>query len=320
VSAVRFAVLVLCAALLSASLHAGGTRLEANGIDIETENALDRLKPLLQEAAKARILHLVSVTPMNEDRMHRGRLTLIRALHENAGYDVLVLPIGTFEGARLEAALANGTAPDKAAATVYKVWRQSPDFQNILGYVNETREPSEPMEIIGGLCRYHMAAKRLYGPYVVALFDEVDPELIDAAMRGKIDSVWSINNRLSRATPEVRQEAAQLAEALLTRFDHSRDAFVETYGERRVDLERQFLVNMATFVELEKIRGGEGGGEDDGSVARREKRQNLSWLLGHYPGKKLIYWEARGPAPQPDLPTDEQVFRVELVIEVDADE
>ena len=90
--------------------------------------------------------------------------------------------------------------------------------------------------------------------------------------------------------------------------------------ERRVDLERQFLVDMATFVELEKIRGGESGGEDDGSVARREKRQNLSWLLGHYPGKKLIYWDGRGPAPQPDLPTDEQVFRVELVIEVDADE
>ena len=111
---------------------------------------------------------------------------------------------------------------------------------------------------------------------------------------------------------------AVLAEALLKRFDESRAAFVEKYDERRVELERQFLVNMATFVELERVRAGEI--EDDGSVALREKTQNLEWLLEHYPDKKLIYWEGRGPAPQPDLPTDEKVVRVELVINVDPDE
>jgi erythromycin esterase-like protein len=285
----------------------------ANGVQVLTPGEQRQLSDLLSQAQQARVVHLTGDAGEHMDLFLQAQHQLIRQLHEKAGYAVLVLPVGIFEGVWTDRALENGAAPFEAAHSLYRVWRESETFRSILAYIQETQLRAEGLEMIGGLSRFHAAGKEIYANHLIEFFDTAQDDLFNKERRLAIRRLWGGRGRLSRTSKAHRSEAHQLAEDLLKHFDTVQDRFVAYYGERRTALARHILVNMGTFVELEQIRGGDL--EDDGSFGAYEKGQNLTWFLEHrYPDERLIYWEGRGDSIE-SLPTDEPVFMIELSME-----
>ena len=269
---------------------AGAAGVAANGIAVGSGGELGALVTL---AAESRVVHLKGDSAEHEGLFHGARLDVIRALHETAGFDVLVLPVGIFEGAWLNARLREGASAEEASTPVYKVWRESEEFLEILRYAGESN-----LEITGGLCRYHASGKELYTPHLIEFLERTG--LSEGGLADRIRELWGGRSRLSNATPDHRRRALALADDLVGRV-----------GGQGPLWEAHFLRNMKTFVELEMIRAGDATEPRDFGL--EEKRQNLSWFLGEgYPDAKLIYWEGRGSSSE--LPTEATVFSVELTV------
>ena len=76
-------------------------QVRANGIVVDTETDEQDpadLAPLLAQAREVRLVHLTGDPPDQTELFHRARLRLIQLLHQDAGFDVLVLPVGIYEG------------------------------------------------------------------------------------------------------------------------------------------------------------------------------------------------------------------------------
>ena len=296
--------------LLTLSNAALGQTILANGhpIDAETDagDGSD-IAPILAAAREARVVHLIGDDDEHEELLHRARGRLIRALQASAGYDVLVLPVGIFEGVVTDARLRQGESPSQAAAPLYRVWQQSEAFLELL------QSLAGRVEVIGGLCRFHATGKSLYAPHLLDFFSSAGADALGTELASEVERSWGGRSRLSRATPDERARARTLVDRVLERLAESERVLRERYGDRRVDLERHLLVNLRTFIELEQMRAGDVPQPDDFSA--HEKRQNLEWFLSErFHKRKIVYWEGRGDSRQP-LPTAAAVFEVVLEVE-----
>ena len=295
-----------------------GQTARVNGIELQfddSENLIfEALTPLLGNVKSARIVHLVGDGPRELGELnHWARRHIIAFLHERAGYDVLVLPVGIFEGFWVDTQLRQNHTPTESADTVYRIWRESPAFLEILGYVQHTTQHGAGLQVTGGLCRYHATGKELYTPHLIRFFEEAGEALLPPETKAALNAHLAGRGRLSRATTAQRTEAAILVEDLRHRFAQKRDVLAQKHGMRRTEQEAQFLTNMQRFVALEQIRAGDV--PEDADFGQKEKQQNLDWFLAKgFPGQKLIYWEGRGA--NNNLPVSgHKVFTISLTFE-----
>ena len=285
-------------------------QVRANGIVVDTETDEQDpadLAPLLTQAREVRLVHLTGDPPDHAELFHRARLRLIQLLHQDAGFDVLVLPVGIYEGVWTDRRLLDDSVSLRdASLPLYRVWRQSPAFWEILGYLRKTGAETGRLEVIGGLSRFHAAGKVLYGEHLAELFRGILPEQTLLS----IEELLAGRGRLSAQPAEFRTRALELVKGLLSAGGDIGPNLRERLDVRELLLEHHFLLNMRVFIELEQLRAGDW--EDDGASATREKSRNLEWFLErYYAGRKLIYWEGRGASEDP-LPTAEPVYRIEL--------
>ncbi len=302
-------IVILLIAALEARPSLGQT-IHANGIALSPEvTNVDDLAALVSEAKAARIVHLRGDAEGAFDQLHRAQKQVVQLLHEQAGYDVLVLPVGIYEGAWVGERLLEGVALADAAQPLYRVWRESATFMDILRYL---QTQGNDIAVIGGLSRYHATGKELYAPHLIQFFDAVRPDLLSPSQRAQIETVLGGRDRLSRDSVAVREQAAALVKDLIRAFLGAQGEIEAHYGVRRAGLEGQFLRNMQTFIELEQLRAGDI--PDDATFAMREKQQNLDWMLSHrFYDRKIIYWEGRGAGTDP-LPTTAPVFVITLTV------
>ena len=283
-------------------------QVRANGlaVDVETQNP-ENLAALLADAGEARVVHLAGDPPEHPELFHQARLRLIQLLHREAGFDVLVLPVGIYEGVWADRRLLDDTVSlQDASLPFYRVWRQSPAFLEILDFVRQTGDQTPRLEVIGGLSRFHAAGKQLYGGHLAELFQGI----VSDQTLSSIEELLAGRGRLTSKTAEFRRQALELVDGLLSAGGDVGTRLRERLGARELLLEHHVIVNMRTFIELEQIRAGDL--EDDGTFATREKSRNLQWFLErYYPDRKLIYWEGRGASDDP-LPTTVSVFRIDL--------
>lgn len=255
------------------------------------------LEPLADQIGNARIVELIGFGQADEgasyDAMHR----LIRFLHQRMGFDVLVWPVGIFEGAEMERHLYEGASVEKAAATLYSVWRQSKHVLPVLDYARSTQATARPLNMPGTLTQFHRVAKDRYAQHLTDFLDSVDPSFLTATHREAMDALWTRPQRIRDLPAEQRARASALAEELLHLFDEAVPALQSRYSPQRVTLERNILKNMITFVELEERRANaETEAQIDNLGAFIDSVAAINFLNmaeGQYRDRKMILWNGR---------------------------
>lgn len=263
----------------------------------------------LRRAATHRIIRIVDDPEADFEAMHRARLRLIRSLRERGDFAALVLPVGLYEGAVVDRRLREGVPAAEAAPTLYRVWRESPAFLDLLGQL----QLDENFEVLGGLSRFHATAKGLYALHLEELLAEVvgqdSGSGAGASLVDRVREALGGTDRLAAASGDDRERAREVVGEALAAV--SAPSLHARFGAGRMELEQQFLRNWLTFLDLEEARAR---GEDLSPVIEAEKRQNLRWLLQkRHPRRKLIWWTGRGDEETP-LPTREPLARLELSV------
>ena len=136
-----------------------------------------------ERAAGARIVVLSGDDPDHQDDFHIARAAVIEALHQR-GFDLLVLPVGVFEGWWVDQALAERVElTGEQTWPLYRVWTRNQAFMDLLRVVQRTRTASSPIEVIGGLSRFHATGKALYSPHLLRFLVSAGVQLTPAWVR-----------------------------------------------------------------------------------------------------------------------------------------
>jgi hypothetical protein len=286
-----------------------GQTVLANGEIVDDEASLERL---VAAASAATIVQLVADPNGPPELLHRAQARIVARLHAAAGYDVLVMPVGIFEGHWVDSALSAVSMPASLASwPVYRVWRESPGFRSFMERLHTDRASGAGVTVIGGLSRFHAIGKTLYTPHLVESLAAAGAAL-PVDLGRAIEHYWAGPGRLARSTPEFRRQAAALVPLVLQHLDAMQSRLSSGWGGARLAFERQFLTNMATFVELEQMRAGDI--PENPEFAVLEQGANLEWFLTTgFPGRRLIVWEGSGETI-PSLTLGVPVHRVDLTV------
>jgi erythromycin esterase len=223
---------------------------------------------------------------------HLARVRLVRYLHEQLGFDVIVWEAGTREAVAFDSLLGT-SAPlgSIAATTLYPWWAPSAELRPMLEYIRSTRRTSRPLTFAGfdiqrsgpiealvSDLRRAFAQAGNSALFPKALDDSLSLQLkrLQASTGAPRDSVEeTIERMIHAATPELRQ-----------RFESARNVLRRRVGARETALLSRILFNLTSNAEQLAASGV-------ASYNIREQRnaENIVWLLRErYPGRKLIVW------------------------------
>src|SRR5262249_17000326 len=141
------------------------------------------LQPLQQAIGNARIVLLGGT--MQAD-VTRSKQRLVRFLHQQMGFDVLVLDVPVFHAEILARALHESPAPPKALLVMNAIPYQSADGKiaktdELFTYARETRQTGKPLHISGYSAT--VPRNRDYLKQLYQFIDRLDPRLAQSEDR-----------------------------------------------------------------------------------------------------------------------------------------
>ncbi len=226
-----------------------------------------------------------------------ARARLIRYLHEEMGFDVLVFESGTWDCSVMNAHFGeDGDVSKLAQLGLFPIWAASEQCRAFFDYVRETHDSERPLELAGCDCQFSGVGGRMYAADVVAEIEAVPGSKLDAAVK---DAFVAVHDRLvqSRAAPSAESIPGDVA--AIDAFERAITApdapYAKALGERRLAFLRRTLANFRAQLDLaSKLSVNAPESQMAASNMRdRLMGENVVWLANeHYRGKKLIVWAA----------------------------
>ncbi len=271
--------------------------LEAHAIRVRTVEPADDefsdLAPLKDVLAGVRLV-LLGEAFHGDGATFLGKSRLIKFLHEEMGFDVLVFESGFYDCAKawdLFDAAADIHATFRQC--VWGMWAEFEEVQALIDYMGETQQSEDPMVLAGldvgftGVLSGDSLIHELRDLIGSIRTPGVEDERINRFL-GVVEHLQDYRGRkLEKPGPVEIEDVASTARELVQAIETS---------EELVDRERSFwalvLENLAVDVpwrlapafppalELVELR--------DSLMAR-----NLTWLMNdRYPGRKFVVWSA----------------------------
>jgi erythromycin esterase len=269
--------------------------LEADAVPIRSVDPFDEdfedLEPLREKIGDARIVQLGE--PSHGDGLaFLAKCRLVKFLHQEMGFEVLVWESGLYDCARLNQALAEGEDPAAVAPRgVFSIWSSSEQCRPVFEYAGESWELDAPLEMAGMDCQLTGTAAQDLGGDLAEFLDGLGEETFDPASRQVLDA--SIESFLDPSDPGQSVPLEELRAAVETLV---RDLDTAEAGDpRELAFFRRCLTNYADLAEFVQLFvDPKPRSQLEASNFRdRVMGENLVWLADeYYPGKKLIVWAA----------------------------
>jgi erythromycin esterase len=274
------------------------TWLDTNSTTVRSIDFTDRdfgdLAPLRDAIGEARIVMLGEQTRADGATL-RAKARLVRYLHEELGFDVLVFESGLYEmreaWARIEAGL---DGPAALQASVSEPWRSAQALQPLFAYVGDRARTSRPLIVAGVDPQFTGPASGGAGASFVGDLEA----FLDTHASPLPSAPWW---PAFRALTQRMATRATVGEPFSTA---ERDAFRD--GVRTLKAETNRLVNIAperdaafwitAVLSLEaaaRVAWAERDGNADAAAGIRDSSmaESLVWLAqSAYPDRKFLVW------------------------------
>lgn len=272
------------------------TWLDTNSTTVRTLDFADTdfadLAPLREAIGSARLVMLGEQSGL-DGTTFRAKARLVRYLHEELGFNVLVFESGFYDlhaaWARIE---AGGDATNAALASVSAAWRQSAELQPLFGYVGDRARSARPLRLAGIAPEFTGPATEGTG---AGFADDLEAYLTAATSPLPSADWWpSFRGALHRLATRVDGAAAP----------DSADRAALTFGLPLLRGETNRLVNLAPpddagfwiteTLALEsqyRLVTEPLSPELRGNLRDSSMTESLVWLAqARYPDEKLIVW------------------------------
>lgn len=256
------------------------------------------LQPLKALIGDARVV-VLGEQSHQEGPVFLAKSRLIKFLHQEMGFDVLVFESGTINGMASGVALADPEIPlSQAASTgIFPVWGMSAQAAPAFQYVRDQAATDRPITLAG------FDAQATSQEADVQILAQITKAYAAAGLEGLGEDILAAVRRLAtfsskRPSPEEFGELEPQLNALAARIKADRDALEGQNPQAALEMElaRRSVADLAWFVRMMRFQvAGTMMTEGLETIRERDRRMgdNLVWLADeYYQGRKLIVWAA----------------------------
>jgi erythromycin esterase len=224
----------------------------------------------------------------------QAKARIVRYLHENLGFDVLVFESGFYECRRTWVDARAGLAlADSAAGCMFEVWSNSAEVRELLAYMDSQQHAARPLELAG--MDFQPSGTR--SPQMLEnleTFLRAEPDTTGvaadiAALRESYGRVFRSNGQF-KTLPESARMAMR---ATVARLGARRLTDVATLGALgEAAFWRQALDGALAFAEF--FWAVDMTKPDPAVLNRRDSvmAANLAWLARRDPTRRIVVWGA----------------------------
>lgn len=262
---------------------------------------------------KSRVVMLGELTH-GDGSSFEVKVELVKFLHRELGFDVLVWESGLYDCAEMDLAMG-GAKPLSQVATmgVFSHWSKGKESFPIFEYARQTRSSPRPLTMAGFDLQGSGSASNSMFPDFLDWFKDA-PELT-AEDRAAVDSAFLKARSASNQAEMSEAQAAvhQTAPRFLKAFEANPKGFQDKWGKDWA-FRRQVLKGAVRYGEMlamhREVQEKKRPFADPYNLREKVNAENLLWLANErFKGKKLIVWAhnvhiarelpARGSASQP---------------------
>jgi erythromycin esterase len=267
--------------------------IRINSIDPDIDDFAD-LQPLKALIGDARVVQLGEQSH-GDGAVFLAKCRLIKFLHQEMGFDVLVWESGHFECREVDRVLRDPQRPIRDAwkAGLFGIWALSAQAIPVLEYAREVAATDRPLETAGYDCQITSGD---LAPWLAAMRDFYLPlgerhpsEHLLAAIEREKDVLLSSAKTQQQAEGVIQglRNLGELTDAARDRLIAAHGADEFTFLRRTID---DFVATAGmTLNRLKPVT------PDNPFINTRDQRmgENLVWLARErYKGRKLIVWAA----------------------------
>lgn len=281
---------VLCAALTLAT-ETNPFVTKVSSIEHAAESEFAAIKKAI---GKSRIVLLGELTH-GDGSSFEWKVSLVKYLHQRAGFDVLVWESGLFDCSVMDDALGTeAPARESARLGVFGHWATAEESVPIFDYAATSRRSKSPLHMAGFDLQGSGRAYDEQFPTFVKWLDtaKVLPATLKSEVEGSLALVVQ-NPGLATSWAKLRATT----KPMLKIVEDKEPELTKAWGERAYSFRRQCFKVAVDYSEMMRLFDEAQAKQDQSFMVKsynlreRSNAETIIWLAReHYKGRKLVVW------------------------------